>query len=59
MFDASVYRGIIVILSPSGVTTRGSDWANPGAPSSRGALSYNVEPKAWCKSVFTVLLITI
>ena len=43
----------------SGVTTRGSDWANPGTPSLRGALPYNVKPKVWCELVLTVLLITI
>ena len=36
MFDASVYRGIIVILLPSGVTTKGSDWANPGPQAQEG-----------------------
>ena len=40
----------------SSVTTRGSDWVNPGTPSSRWALPYNGEPKAWCKSVFTVFI---
>ena len=32
--------------STSGVTTKGSDRANPGAPSSRGALFYKLEQKA-------------
>ena len=49
---------IFKICSPlrsSGLTTRGSDWANPGDPKLEKALSYNLEPRAWCKSVYTFL----
>ena len=50
---------VMMVIMICGVTTRSQTGQTQGPSSSRGALPYNVEPKAWCKSVFTVLLITI
>ena len=49
----------LCLVESSDVSTRGSDWANSGRPSSRETLPYNVEPKAWFELVFTALLVTI